>query len=169
MASVMRLGLQRLAFASSRCIAAKTLSPRLLIPSARYSDQASKILDDRRYTDKHEWIKLDGDVGTVGISDYAQDLLGEVVYVNLPDLGATFDQEDEFGAVESVKAASELYCPMSGEVVEVNSALEDKPSLINSSPYDEGWVMKIKIESPEQFNELKDSTSYGKFLEEESN
>ncbi|XP_077982589.1 glycine cleavage system H protein-like [Glandiceps talaboti] len=166
MASVVRLGFQRAACFSSRCLITRQTNLRSLPQLAKYCDVAFKAPADRRYTEKHEWVKLDGDIGTVGITSYAQDSLGEVVYVGLPDIGSAFDVDDEFGTVESVKAASELYCPVAGEVVEVNSALEDEPSLINNSPYDDGWVMKLKLDAPEQLKDLKDAEEYKKFVED---
>jgi len=100
--------------------------------------------EDYRYADDHEWAKLDGDKVRVGLDDYAQDQLGEIVYVELPQVGAVFQKGDVFGMVESVKAVSDCYMPVGGEVVAVNSALEDSPQLINQSPYDDGWMIDVK-------------------------
>jgi len=118
----------------------------------------------RMFTDKHEWVDLNGKVGTVGISNYAQDSLGDIVYAQLPDVGAEYSQSDECGALESVKAASELFCPVTGKVTERNVEIEDKPGLINSSPYDKGWLFKIELSKPEEMDELMDEAAYEKFL-----
>ncbi|MCP4114337.1 MAG: glycine cleavage system protein GcvH [Desulfobacteraceae bacterium] len=116
--------------------------------------------EDIKYTDDHEWAKTDGDIITIGINDYAQDQLGEIVFVELPEAGDSFDQGDEFGTVESVKAVSEMYMPLAGEVVEVNEALEDGPELVNTSCYDEGWIMKIKPRDTSDFEALLDKAAY---------
>jgi glycine cleavage system H protein len=116
--------------------------------------------DDIKYTDDHEWAKKDGEIVTIGITDYAQDQLGEIVFVEVPEVGDSFDQGDEFGTVESVKAVSEMYMPMAGEVVEVNEALEDGPELVNTSCYDQGWIMKIKLQNPSDFEALLDKAAY---------
>ena len=101
-----------------------------------------------KYSKEHEWVRVEGDVGTVGISDYAQEQLGDVVYVELPEVGTTVAQNEEAAVVESVKAASEVYAPVSGEVVEVNQALEDDPALVNRDPTGEGWFLKLRISAP---------------------
>ncbi len=116
--------------------------------------------DDIKYTDDHEWVKKDGEILTIGITDYAQDQLGEIVFVEVPEAGDSFDQGDEFGTVESVKAVSEMYMPIAGEVVEVNEALEDGPELVNTSCYDQGWIMKIKPQNPSDFEALLDKAAY---------
>ena len=122
---------------------------------------------DRRVSDKHEWVELDGTdktIGTVGISKYAQEALGDVVYVQFPDIGENFGQHDEVGTVESVKAANEIYTPVSGSVVGINKDLEEKPSLINSSCYDKGWIFKIKLSNPTEIDGLMNEEEYEKFL-----
>lgn len=121
-----------------------------------------------RFTKKHEWITIKGDesIGRVGISDHAQYSLGDIVYVQLPELGAKLVQFDEVGAIESVKAASELYSPVSGEVVAVNEKLEDKPSLVNKDCYGDGWLFEIKLDDMKQFDKLMDDEQYTKFLKE---
>jgi len=119
---------------------------------------------DRRYSDKHEWVTLDGNVGTIGISQYAQESLGDIVYAQLPDEGDEFDREDDCGALESVKAASELYSPISGKVTEKNTAVEEDPALINKSCYDDGWLFKMELSSPDEMNDLMDEDAYDKFL-----
>jgi glycine cleavage system H protein len=117
-----------------------------------------------KYSKDHEWASIQGDVVTVGINDYAQDQLGEVVFVEMPQVGDSFDEGEEFGTVESVKAVSELYCPVSGEVVEVNDALEDAPELVNNDPYQGGWIMKIKTDNPSEMDNLMDKAAYLEML-----
>ncbi|KAI9314988.1 glycine dehydrogenase [Dichotomocladium elegans] len=114
----------------------------------------------KRYTDDHEWISVEGGVGTIGITDYAQKALGDVVFVETPAVGQTVDSAEQIGAVESVKAASDIYSPVSGEVIDVNSALESEPSLINTSPEEEGWLAKIQLSNPEQIEGLMDEKAY---------
>ncbi|KAJ3300378.1 hypothetical protein HK104_001341 [Borealophlyctis nickersoniae] len=121
----------------------------------------------RKYTPEHEWVSVDGNgIGTVGITEYAQKALGDVVYVELPEAGAKVAKKDQIGAVESVKAASDIYSPVSGEVVETNSALESEPSLINSSTYEKGWIAKIKISNPEELDALLDEKAYAEHTAE---
>ncbi|KAK4877741.1 hypothetical protein RN001_010247 [Aquatica leii] len=119
---------------------------------------------ERLYTNKHEWVEVDGKIGIVGISDYAQSALGDVVYAQLPDVDKTFTQNDECGALESVKAASELFTPVSGKVVAKNNDVEDTPSLINSSCYDKGWLFKIELNKETELKELMNETQYKEFL-----
>jgi glycine cleavage system H protein len=121
---------------------------------------ALKFPGDVRYSRDHEWARKDGDVFTVGISDFAQDQMGDVVFVELPETGRTFDKGQEFGTVESVKAVSELFMPVAGEVVEVNAGLEDGPEHINNDPYGEGWMIKVRTASPGDFDELMDRETY---------
>ena len=123
------------------------------------------IPEDLQYTDSHEWVRIEGDTATIGITDHAQDELGDVVFVELPDEGATFDAGESFGTVESVKAVSDLYTPVGGEVVEVNSALEDAPENINEDPYGEGWIVKLRITDRA---DLLSPEEYEKVVEEES-
>ncbi|OIP14709.1 MAG: glycine cleavage system protein H [Comamonadaceae bacterium CG_4_9_14_3_um_filter_60_33] len=113
-----------------------------------------------KYTPDHEWIKLDGDIGTVGITHHAQDALGDVVFVDLPEVGKTYAQKDAAAVVESVKAAADVYMPANGEVLEVNEALRDDPSLANSDPLGAGWFFKLKLANPADLNTLMDETSY---------
>ncbi len=117
-----------------------------------------------KYTKDHEWIDLSKDLVTIGINDYAQDQLGEIVFVELPEVGDTFSQGDEFGSVESVKAVSEIYIPISGEITQINEALEDAPELVNESCYDKGWLIKIKPSDPSQTKDLLDKAAYLKML-----
>lgn len=116
-----------------------------------------------KYTEDHEWLKTDGDIATVGITVHAQDALGDVVFVELPAVGTTFAQKDTAGVVESVKAAADVYMPVSGEVTEVNEALRDDPSLANSDPLGAGWFFKVKLSDPSQLDALMDETSYTTF------
>ncbi len=116
--------------------------------------------EDVKYTKDHEWAKLEDGVITIGINDYAQDQLGEIVFVELPEEGDTFSQEDEFGSVESVKAVSELYIPISGEIVAINEDLEDAPELVNEDCYQGGWIVKIKPEDPSEMDGLMDKAAY---------
>ncbi len=125
----------------------------------------SKILDDLRYAESHEWVKVDGDIATVGISDYAQHALGNIVYVDMPEVGDEVSQGEDFGAVESVKAASDLLSPVSGEVVEINEALEDEPELLNQDAY-ANWIMKVKMSDPSEIDNLLDGAAYAKLCEE---
>jgi glycine cleavage system H protein len=119
-----------------------------------------KLPEDVRYTEDHEWAKLDGDIATIGISDYAQDQLGDIVFVELPETGSSFDKGEEFGTVESVKAVSELYMPLGGEVVEINPDLEDAPEQVNSDPYGGGWMLKVKVADSAAFDALMDKDAY---------
>ena len=118
-----------------------------------------------KYTEDHEWLKTEGDIATVGITVHAQDALGDVVFVELPEVGATFAQKDTAGVVESVKAAADVYMPVSGEVIEVNEALRDDPSLANSDPLGAGWFFKVKLSDASQLDALMDETSYTAFSE----
>lgn len=117
------------------------------------------------YTEDHEYIRVDGDIGTVGISEYAQSQLGDVVYVDLPEPGTQFDQADETGVIESVKVASELYAPVSGEIVEINEALSGHAGLVNDDPMGDGWIYKIKIIDDSELSGLKDEEDYQEFVE----
>ena len=123
------------------------------------------IPEDLQYTKSHEWVRTEGDTATIGITDHAQDELGDVVFVELPDEGATFDTGESFGTVESVKAVSDLYAPVGGEVFEVNSALEDAPEKINEDPYGEGWIVKLRTTDEA---DLLSPEEYEKVVEEES-
>ena len=123
------------------------------------------IPDDLQYTRSHEWVRMEDDTATIGITDHAQDELGDVVFVELPDVGTTFDAGDSFGTVESVKAVSDLYTPVGGEVVEVNSALENAPEQINDDPYGEGWIVKLRTS---EGDDLLSPEEYEQVVEEES-
>jgi glycine cleavage system H protein len=123
--------------------------------------------EENLYTKDHEWLLVQGDVGVVGITEYAQQELGDVVYVDLPEVGDPFDAGDPFGSVESVKAVSEIFCPVGGEVVEVNEKLEDSPELINESPHVKAWLIKIRISNPEELKELLSAEEYEEYLQEQ--
>ena len=116
-----------------------------------------------KYTEDHEWLKIDGDTATVGITVHAQDALGDVVFVDLPAVGTTFAQKETAGVVESVKAAADVYMPVSGEVTEVNEALRDDPSLANTDPLGSGWFFKVKLSDVSQLDALMDETKYTAF------
>jgi glycine cleavage system H protein len=121
--------------------------------------------DDRRYSKEHEWLKIDGDTATVGITDYAQKELGDIVYVDLPEPGVTLSQFAKMGEIESVKVVSELFSPASGEVVEVNEALVEKPELVNSEPYGAGWLLRLRLSSPGEYEALLSSAAYGEHVQ----
>ena len=119
---------------------------------------------DRKYTEDHEWVEVDGENGVIGISDYAQEQLGDVVFVELPSVGKVLDQRDEAAVVESVKAAAEVYTPVSGEVIEVNEELNNDPSLVNTDAFGEGWFAKLKLTDPTELEDLMDEGAYKTFL-----
>lgn len=127
----------------------------------------SEIPTDLKYTKSHEWVRVEGDVVFVGITEHAQSLLGDMVFVELPEEGTVFNAGDEFGVVESVKAASDLYAPISGEVLSVNTQLEEEPQQINGSPYGDGWLVQLSIKDKEELNALLDSNAYADLLEQE--
>jgi glycine cleavage system H protein len=126
-----------------------------------------KIDSEARYAENHEWARWDDDEVVCGISDHAQDSLSDVVYVELPEVGDTFEQGEEFGVIESVKSASDLYMPVGGEIVAVNEALEDTPELVNQDPYGEGWMIRIAPSDPNEFESLMDGDAYESFVAEE--
>ncbi len=121
---------------------------------------------DRVYSKEHEWVMVDGDVATIGISDFAQDQLGEVVYVDLPSEGDSLASGDSFGEIESVKSVSELFAPVSGEIVEVNSALDDAPEIVNSDPHGAGWMIKIRVNDASELDGLLSAEDYDAFITE---
>lgn len=127
----------------------------------------SNLPSDLKYVSTHEWVRLDGDIATVGITDHAQDALGDVVYVELPEVGQEFSATDEAGVVESVKAASDVYVPLSGEVIEINEALEDAPETINEDPYGQGWFYKLRISDTGELDSLLDAAAYQAEVEEQ--
>ena len=124
--------------------------------------------EDSRYAKSHEYVHLDGDVGTIGITDYAQKELGDVVFVELPQPGTQIEADNEMGSIESVKAVSELFAPVSGEVVEVNELLRDKPELVNTDPYGDGWMIRIQVKDATEIDELMTAEEYDEYLEKES-
>jgi glycine cleavage system H protein len=118
----------------------------------------------RYFTDEHEWVDVEGEIATIGITDYAQGQLGDIVFVELPAEGATFDKGDDAAVVESVKAASDVYAPVSGEVVEVNGALEDEPALVNSDAEEDGWFFKLRLTDASELAGLMNEAAYNKFV-----
>lgn len=126
-----------------------------------------KIPEDLKYTKEHEWAKVEGDIAIVGITDFAQEQLSDIVFVELPEVGTQVKQGETFGTVEAVKAVSELYSPVSGEVIEVNPKLADQPELVNQDPYGEGWMIKVKIQDPGELDNLLNAEGYKKLIEEE--
>ncbi|KAJ3210791.1 hypothetical protein HK099_008179, partial [Clydaea vesicula] len=118
------------------------------------------------FTNDHEWVLVKDEIATIGITDYAQNSLGDVVYLETPTVGKSYSQSEIMGAVESVKAASDIYAPISGEVTEVNTKLNEEPSLVNTSPYENGWIAKLKINKPEELEKLLNKEDYKKLIEE---
>ncbi|XP_038154608.1 glycine cleavage system protein H (aminomethyl carrier), b [Cyprinodon tularosa] len=151
------------------------LSPPALVPATRllYGNRSgcwrtfsttSVHCKALKFTEKHEWVLVESGISTVGISNYAQEALGDVVYCGLPEVGQRLEQMDEFGALESVKAASELYSPLTGEVTAINTELAENPGLVNKSCYADGWLIKMTIEKPEELEKLIDQPAYDKFI-----
>ena len=128
----------------------------------------SDIPSDLRYTEEHEYVKPadDDDVVIIGITDYAQGELGDVVYVDLPAVGATFDKMEVFGTIEAVKAVSELYCPVAGEIVEINGQLDNDPALINQDPYGDGWMIKLRVRNPSELDAALSAADYAQHIGE---
>ncbi|MGB5950048.1 MAG: glycine cleavage system protein GcvH [Parvibaculum sp.] len=122
-------------------------------------------MSEIRFTDQHEWVRVDGDIATIGITDYAQEQLGDVVYVELPEVGKSIAQGDEAAVVESVKAASEVYAPVSGEIVEVNAELEAAPGGVNEDAMGKGWFVKLRLADKAEFEKLMDEDAYKSFIE----
>ena len=122
-------------------------------------------MSDIKYSEDHEWIRIEGDSGTVGITDYAQEQLGDIVFVELPEAGKTLAKGDEAAVVESVKAASEIYAPVSGEVAEANDALAEDPAKVNSDPQGEGWFFRMKVADPSELDGLMDEAAYKTYVE----
>lgn len=120
----------------------------------------AEVRDDRKYTKSHEWVKVKGDIATIGITDYAQAELTDIVFVELPKTGDNFETEDEFGVVESVKSVSELYMPVGGEIIEINAELDNAPELVNESPFDQGWLIKVKMDDPDEVEKLLTANAY---------
>jgi glycine cleavage system H protein len=124
------------------------------------------IPKDLKFTKTHEWVKVEGDIATIGITDFAQGELGDITYLELPGAGATLTQSEPFGVVESVKAASDVYAPVSGVVVEENEAAVNSPEVVNTSPYGDAWLLKLRLADPTQVDGLMDSQAYEKFVAE---
>jgi glycine cleavage system H protein len=126
-----------------------------------------KLDPEARYTETHEWVRWDGDEAVCGVTDHAQETLSDVVYVELPEVGDIFESDDVFGVIESVKAASDLYMPMGGEITAINGDLEDAPELINQDPYGDGWMIRFAPSDPDEFRDLMDGAEYTEFVAEE--
>jgi glycine cleavage system H protein len=126
------------------------------------------VPEDLKYTKEHEWCRLKGNRAVIGITDHAQDQLGDIVYVELPEVGDPVKKGESFGVVESTKAVSELFAPVSGKVVEVNDPLSDAPESINEDPYEEGWMIQVELSDPKELESLLDAAGYQKFLQEET-
>lgn len=124
----------------------------------------SNIPENLRYSKDHEWVQVDGDTATIGITDYAQHSLGDVVYIDMPRVGDTLRAHESFGSVESVKAVSEIFTPVAGEIVEVNDGLNDTPEAVNADPYDTGWMIKIKMDNPLEADGMLSADEYEEFL-----
>ena len=122
------------------------------------------IPSELKYTKDHEWVRVDGDIATIGITDFAQSELGDIVYVEIETVGESVDKEAVFGTVEAVKTVSDLFMPLTGEVLELNDALEGNPELVNSDPYGEGWMVKIKVSDASQISDLLDAVAYGALI-----
>lgn len=125
----------------------------------------ASIPGDLKYTKTHEWVRVDGEIATIGITDQAQSELGDITYLDLPQPGRVLEADAQFGEVESVKAVSELFAPISGEVVEANSAITDTTEVVNEDPYGNGWLIKVRVSNPEQLAGLMDAGDYGKFAD----
>jgi glycine cleavage system H protein len=128
----------------------------------------ANVPEDLHYSKDHEWIKVEGNVGTIGITDHAQDSLGDVVYVELPKVGEAFAAHEAFGSVESVKAVSEIFTPVSGEIVEINESLQDEPEKVNTDPYGEGWMLRVRMSNPGEVDSLLSAAEYEDFTKAES-
>ena len=121
--------------------------------------------NDIKYTKEHEWVSLDGETATIGITDYAQSQLGDIVFVEFPDINSEINQNETFGVIEAVKTVADLFAPVSGEIIEVNSSLEDSPNFINSDPYGSGWIIKVKINDSNEYNGLMPSDVYEEHIQ----
>ena len=126
------------------------------------------IPEDLKYSKEHEWVKVQGDIVTIGVTDYAQDQLGEIVFVELPDEGEEFSKDDAFGVVESVKSVNDVYAPVSGKVIELNDPVVDSPEIVNEDPYNEGWMVKMEMSDPAELKDLMTAKQYEAYIKEES-
>jgi glycine cleavage system H protein len=122
------------------------------------------VPSELKYSDKHEWTKIEGDIATVGITDFAQSQLGDIVFADIQTEGETLDKDDIFGAIEAVKTVADAFMPLSGEVIEVNAELEGAPELVNKDPYGKGWMIKIKITNPDEIADLMDAEAYAQYI-----
>jgi glycine cleavage system H protein len=129
------------------------------------AESETRVPDDLRYTEQHEWISLDGELGTIGITDYAQSELGDIVFVELPQVGDTLEKGQAFGTVEAVKTVEELYSPVSCQILEVNETLEDSAEQVNGDPYGDGWLIKVRLDDPEEIADLLGPSEYADFIE----
>ena len=123
-----------------------------------------KVLDNLKYTKDHEWVSIDDNIATVGITDFAQSELGDIVYIEVETLDENLSKDEVFGTVEAVKTVSDLFLPISGKIIEFNEALDDNPELVNDSPYDEGWIIKVEISNMDEISQLLDSKSYSEII-----
>lgn len=123
---------------------------------------------DLKFTKSHEWVRLDGDLATIGITDHAQEELGDITYLELPDIGDALSAAEAFGVIESVKAASDIYAPFDGEIVERNDAAVDSPEVVNASPYGDAWLLKVRLNDPSQLDGLMSASEYDQLLEQEA-
>ena len=123
--------------------------------------------EDLHYTTSHEWVRIDGDIGTIGITEHAQKELGEIVYLEMPEVGHVYNADEEFGTVESVKAVSELYIPISGEVVEINKSAVSEPGIVNDDPFGDGWLIKVKLTTDEEVKKLMSADEYAEYVKAE--
>ncbi|KAI3700199.1 hypothetical protein L2E82_44820 [Cichorium intybus] len=151
---------------ASRLWASKAAS---FLKISTFNRAFASVVKDLKYADSHEWAKIEGKCATIGITDHAQDHLGDVVYVELPEIGTDVTQGSGFGAVESVKATSDINSPVSGKVVEINEELSSSPGLVNGSPYENGWIIKVEMSNTDEVKSLMDCDQYSKFCEEEDN
>jgi glycine cleavage system H protein len=122
------------------------------------------VPDDRKYSQEHEWVQIEGEIGTVGVTDFAASELGDVVFVELPEVGSEFSQGDTVGTIESVKAVADLYLPVSGEIIEVNEAVVDAPELLNKDPMDDGWLFKVRLGDASEYDRLLDAKAYNDLI-----
>ncbi len=127
-----------------------------------------ELLSGLKYSREHEWVRVEGNIAVIGITDFAQSELGDVVYVELPEVGTEVEANNTFGVVESVKAVSDLFAPVSGVVIEANTTLEDQPELVNSEPYEDGWMIRVEMKDESELNDLLEADSYRAYTEEES-
>src|SRR5215470_1286063 len=160
----------RLAGRSASAFAVALSAPRSCAchsTRVRLEEGRMEFPEDLKYSKEHEWVLVEGNVATVGITDYAQDQLGDIVFVELPAVGDKVSKEDAFGVVESVKAVSDIYAPVSGKVLEVNDDLPENPEMLNEDPYGDGWIIKIEMNDPEELQDLMNAAEYEEYVAEE--